>query len=239
MFRSPVLDLSASTIVKPIEDAHFGRIYDQAPERYRYSLNPKSRCVYVTLGDQDDAQRSLREASIIVRFTMNFMCEKGPLVFSFGLHAEEKRKFTPIKFFDVPAGAERQDLASIPFRIKAGCTTETIRTYHSTVETAIAKNPAILITLNRMNWFLTKSEFDDSIIDLTIGLESLIPGKDELRYRFSLYLAFVTEPDPSKRLERFRLFRSLYDTRSRIVHGGDLDKVSEKNEKESAKIGKF
>ena len=112
-------------------------------------------------------------------------------MFSFGLHAEEKRKFTPIKFFDVPAGAERQDLASIPLESRR-VAPETIRTYHSTVETAIAKNPAILITLNRMNWFLTKSEFDDSIIDLTIGLESLIPGKDELRYRFSLYLAFVT-----------------------------------------------
>jgi hypothetical protein len=76
MFRSPVLDLSESTLVKPIEDTHFGRILDQAPERYKYSINPKSKCVYVALGDQDDALKSLREASIIVRFTMNFMCEE-------------------------------------------------------------------------------------------------------------------------------------------------------------------
>ena len=89
MFRSPVLDLSASTIVSPIEDAHFGRIYDQAPERYRYSLNPKSRCVYVTLGDQDDAQKSLREASIIVRFTMNYVRKRTSCVF---LRTTRRRK---------------------------------------------------------------------------------------------------------------------------------------------------
>lgn len=87
-----------------------------------------------------------------------------------------------------------------------------------------------LLSLNRINWFLTKSDFEDSIIDLTIALESLIPGKDELRYRFSLYLAFITESDSTRRIDTFKLFRTLYDTRSRIVHGGEHDAPSQRNE---------
>lgn len=118
MFRSPILDLSQTTQVKPIDDAHFGRIYDTCPERYRYSLKARSKCVYVKLGDADDVERRLREVSVLVRFTMNFVSEKGPLVFSFGLHAEQRRKFNAIEYYDIPAGAERQDLASISYKIK-------------------------------------------------------------------------------------------------------------------------
>ena len=228
LFRS--LELSESTTIKPVEDAHFSRIIHSAPERYQTLLKPKTKCAYVALKDGEEVEKRLRDASILVRFTMNFMCETGPLIFAFGLYAEEIKKFRPLEYFDIPAGAERKDLAAIKYKIRPGSTADTIKKYHSTVEAAVTKHPGAILALNRMNWFLTKDEFEDRIIDLTIGLESLIPGKDELRYRFSLYLAFITEPDPAKRLENFKLFRALYDTRSRIVHGGDHDKQSEKSE---------
>src|SRR5205807_603637 len=109
--RNPVIELSESTCLKIIEEEHFGAIYDEIPDRYRYSIQPKSKCVYVTLADGDDPQKRLREASILVRFTLNFMCEKGPLIFVCGMHAEKRRKLRVLEVFDIPAGTERQDLA--------------------------------------------------------------------------------------------------------------------------------
>lgn len=82
-----------------------------------------------------------------------------------------------------------------------------------------------------MNAFLLKQDFEDRIIDLTIALESLVPGKEELRYRFALYLSFIAERDPARRTDRFALFRDLYDARSRIVHGSGLDARAEKKER--------
>ncbi len=64
----------------------------------------------------------------------------------------------------------------------------------------------------------------DSIIDLTISLESLIEGISELRYRFALYNSWVAEKAPDRRQNAYHLLLKLYDARSRMVHGSSADK---------------
>lgn len=229
-FRSSVLEFTDSIRIKTIDDAHFGSILEQAPDRYRYSINSKTKCVYVNLSEEDDAEKQLREASVLIRFAMNFLGEGGPLIFSFGMHAEKRRKLRILKLFDIPTGTERQDLDKISFKIGQPNTPDEVRKYYGVLQQAAIKKPALLLALNRINWFIAKDNFEDRVIDLTIGLESLIPGKDELRYRFALYLAFITEANPENRTSVFRLFRALYDTRSRIVHGGEMTKDDQKTE---------
>jgi hypothetical protein len=103
---------------------------------------------------------------------------------------------------------------------------------YKAVNKTCAENPTVLFTLERFNSSLLRPEMFDKIVDITISIESLITGKDELRYRFSLHNAFVAASQPQAREEAFSLLQSLYDARSAIVHG-DID--SKDNKKAIAK----
>lgn len=77
------------------------------------------------------------------------------------------------------------------------------------------------IALRRFQLTYNRSNFEDQVIDLTIGLEStlLFGLKDELKYRLSLRGAYLLreEISPEKSVQ---LLRKLYDIRSGIVHEG-------------------
>ena len=70
---------------------------------------------------------------------------------------------------------------------------------------------------------LGRRRYDDTIIDYSIGLESLLLNvRDELRYRFSLRGASVLADPGEDKKQEFEELRDLYDARSAIVHGQDL-----------------
>jgi hypothetical protein len=80
--------------------------------------------------------------------------------------------------------------------------------------------------IERLNLAEVRVDSKDRVLDGVIGLESLLlrDGGDEtyrgeLRFRFALHYSVLTGIK-SKRLERFKLARSLYDFRSSIAHGG-------------------
>jgi hypothetical protein len=64
-----------------------------------------------------------------------------------------------------------------------------------------------------------KDSFEDKLIDLTIALESLLPGGGEFRFRFPYYLSLLVESDAAQRGNAFTQLRILYDARSGLVHG--------------------
>jgi hypothetical protein len=62
----------------------------------------------------------------------------------------------------------------------------------------------------------------DSLVDYTVALEALLlPEKfeGELRFRFSLYGALFLEGTSTDRKQNYRDLKSVYDTRSALVHG--------------------
>jgi hypothetical protein len=105
---------------------------------------------------------------------------------------------------------------------------DAIKTYYSTVEAAHKGRPSVLVTVERFNGVFSKESFEEKVIDLSIALETLIPDKNELKFRFSMYHAFLAEPDNAKRMDVFKLFQTLYDLRSGIVHGSSSDKEHSK-----------
>lgn len=72
---------------------------------------------------------------------------------------------------------------------------------------------------------ITRTRLDDALIDFSIGLESLLTADDrlELRYRFSLRGAEILGEQGKDKRHAFKDFRNLYDLRSSIVHGGNVD----------------
>lgn len=113
------------------------------------------------------------------------------------------------------------------FQLTANATREVLSATYKAVTKTCTEHPAVLFTLERFNSSLIRAETFDKIVDITISMESLITGKDELRYRFSLHNAFVAASDPQAREDAFSLLQSLYDARSAIVHG-DVDSKDNK-----------
>ena len=58
---------------------------------------------------------------------------------------------------------------------------------------------------------------------LWAGVEALFGINSELRFRLSALVAAFLEPRGAQRITRYRVVKSLYDFRSRAVHGGTLD----------------
>jgi len=64
---------------------------------------------------------------------------------------------------------------------------------------------------------------EDGLIDATVALESLFgTGQGEIRFRLSVAIAWLLESDPEARERRRRQVSSIYDDRSKVVHGGHL-----------------
>jgi hypothetical protein len=97
-----------------------------------------------------------------------------------------------------------------------------------------------LLTLNknqlslaarRLNMALLRSSEQDSILDVTIGLETLLVpdgGRGEITHKLAMRLAALTKMHPFetyKPREVFDLCKKLYDYRSAVAHGsGDVEK---------------
>lgn len=92
----------------------------------------------------------------------------------------------------------------------------------------VCARPQVFVTFDKFNSSLTRASWEDKIIDTTISLESLIQGTTELRFRFSLYLSYIVANTPEMRQKAFNLFQDLYDTRSKLVHGGASSSIVQK-----------
>lgn len=84
-----------------------------------------------------------------------------------------------------------------------------------------SKNNSLRISAARMVDSGTRDRDDDAIIDLSIGLESLLTAgiEDELSYRLSLRGSRILSIEGEKRKESFDGLKNLYSIRSKLVHG--------------------
>jgi hypothetical protein len=62
----------------------------------------------------------------------------------------------------------------------------------------------------------------DRVIDAVIALEALLGTDQEITYKLSTRIAGILARDDDERVALFKEMRVYYDTRSKIVHGGDL-----------------
>jgi len=105
------------------------------------------------------------------------------------------------------------------YRIRRGIHQREIQALYGMAISALKRSPEIEITLRRFHSALLKGNSHDKLIDLTISLESLVPGGGEFRFRFPYYLSLLIEKDISERKRVFNDLCNLYDVRSALVHG--------------------
>jgi len=78
------------------------------------------------------------------------------------------------------------------------------------------------LALQRFSLGCSRTESFDSILDFVIALEALLlPSRStDLSYRFRIHGAYFIADTPAERRVVFDTLNSLYELRSRIVHGG-------------------
>ena len=85
---------------------------------------------------------------------------------------------------------------------------------------------SLAVATKRYFYVLNKRDPEDQIIDFCIFLESLLlkgSEKMELTDKLCRRAAFLISPDDEKWYERTRQFKNIYNIRSKIVHGKNID----------------
>ena len=92
----------------------------------------------------------------------------------------------------------------------------------------VTKYKEFFSSLRRLGYAMERDRYGDRLIDLVIAMESLFYASGEsgeLTYRLRLRLSKLLEESAEKRKKIADNMRSIYDIRSRIVHGGK-DKIA-------------
>jgi hypothetical protein len=91
-----------------------------------------------------------------------------------------------------------------------------------------AKNKKMLMAIRYWNLSSCSSNYENTVIQLFIALESLLTtGDQEVTYKLAHRFAWLSTDDPNKRFEIFNKIKKGYDIRSKTVHG---EKLVERNE---------
>ncbi len=219
LFKAPIWYLSPEVSIKVITPEDYGLIYDYIPEEFKPFVSTKCKCVIIEKVDPNTAGKIALSEGSKIAFLLNYFKQSYPVAISFAVQIIKIRKTRVDKFIDLPVIADVRLQRGHDYRIRTGIDGGTISDFYKVISTAHTNYPNILLSLDRFNSALHRSQLLDKIIDISVCLESLIDGTTEIKNRFSLYNSWIAELDENKRLDCFKLLGSLYDARSAVVHG--------------------
>jgi hypothetical protein len=226
--KGPAWYFDEGVYLETIYDEDYGAIQRDGPEEYKSNITINTKCIYISDPSFDNLDSFSKRIAIKLKFVLNNFSTGTPVVLPYAALLGTSGKARILQTADIEAVANLHTLKKQSYRIKPKADRETISTYYKVVSKTCDNNPTLFFTLERFNSCLTRSEIFDRIVDVTISLESLISGTQELRHRFALYNSFIAESEVQPRLDAFDLFVALYDARSGIVHGDVSSKDKEK-----------
>jgi len=213
--------LNGGITVKQISSDHLGMIIG-----FKQSLstivNPKKKCFLVPHDHECIKNGNFADIHIALSFALTFFSKKGAITCDRIFRIEKKKKSRISEEIILSNRILAAQANDMDFKISSTTTPQEIDLIFKSCIKSIESEKHFRITLER---YISASIVDDSsskIIDISICLESLFPGRDEIKYRFSLYNSLISTAEHEKRAEIYELMRLLYDARSAIVHGGEV-----------------
>jgi len=215
--------MNQNVTLMQITKTDYGPLTADLP-RDLYELTDRDTgCFYISLpknwGELSGLARKalVSRWATIIRFSLHrFMDDSsGPVQLTFAVELDEKNNPTLYHLTTVDSSYSP---VSKTFILPPEDARPSINNYFSALFDAAPKL-STLIAYERYNSSLFRFSVEDKLIDCTISAESLIGATTELSYKFSLYLSFVAGNDPLIRQYAFSLLKSMYDARSKLVHG--------------------
>lgn len=227
-FSGPLWSIADGISLNTIYDEDFGPIYSCEREECRAIISPTTKCIYVLNPDEDNPLQFAKHTATKLKFVLNTFSTGVGVVLPYGFITNTARKTKLVETLDLEAITNLHVVLSNSYKIRAKTEKGTISQYYKIVNEACDKHSSLYFTLERFCSSIMRSVPLDRIVDITIALESLISGKEELRYKFSLFNSLIAEGGVDDRLSAFSMLRDLYDARSAIVHGDVESKETKK-----------
>jgi hypothetical protein len=219
LFEIPKWHLAEDVYLSQISDEDFATLHREAEEQYVEWLKARTICINLEDPPSDAREEHARSIAIMLSFVFNAFASESPLIVSKAAYIDKQPASHHSLSVDLQSAPVGAALAKAVYGLRPLANPEPLVSLFKVVRAVFAKNPAILVTLDRFNSSLVRANPYDQIIDITISLESIVESSTEIKFRFSLYNSLVAEPDTMKRRATFEMFETLYDARSAIIHG--------------------
>lgn len=214
--RGPVFNFSDRHYLSHVNETDHGTILRFCPNDYQGPLTSRFRCIYFE-ADDDISDDTIFANGQLLAYTLNFFSGLDALSFPFSVLIREVGRKKTASF---KAGKHNQlpgpSSASQEYRLIEGTAAADLQKVFHLTSLAIAADARVRIMMDRFNSALRRDRLEDKIIDLAVALETMLDETTEISFRLSLYLAFACQQEKEVAYE---LFKTLYDVRSRIVHG--------------------
>ena len=223
LFRGPAWYLADHVRVERIRGEDFAILSKEADQQHAEAVRNSPRAVYVSNIPPNATVHDTAPLCSSLQFLFNTFRENYPAIMSTGFLIAGKRAFHLARTHEYALSGERDSFRKLTYRLRPGTDRSTLSSHFKVILEAQRKNPHTTLAINRFNSALCRSNIFDSVVDLTIALESLIEADTEIRYRFAVCNAICSTPAAEDRHESYNLLKYLYGARSKIVHGTRTD----------------
>ena len=225
---TPTWYLDDKIYISGLSDEDFAAVYRNDTDRVKTLIKNDQKCIYQEI-EASATNEQVLHLDESVRFSLNVFRQKHPVVTSVGLEFTKTRKTKLAEIHDLPSVHDPYSGISSSFALKVGVNKDKISAQFQFIRQVLDRYDNATVGIQRFNSALLRPNLSDRIIDLAISLETLVPGRTELRHKFSIYNAVIGEPNIDSRQDAYNLYKKLYDARSVVVHGRrpeDDDNVS-------------
>jgi hypothetical protein len=213
--RGPVFYFSESHYLAHVNETDHGTILRYCPNDYQGLLTSRFRCIYYeTPGAVTDEE--ITSNGQLLAYTLNCFSSLDALDFPFAVVLTDGGRRQSATFKPTTS----TQLLNLPvaqrYRLVDGTGAGDLQKLFSLTAKALRADGRVMIMMDRFTSALRRQRVEDKIIDQSVALETMLDESTEISFRLSLYLAYACQQD---RQTAYDLFKTLYDARSRIVHG--------------------
>lgn len=227
LFEIPKWHLDDNVFIARIDDQDFATLHRES-EDYRSWLAATAICIHLEDPPDENLDEHVRTKAIGATYVFNAFSASNPAIVSHAAYLSKTPECHFKRSFDLQNAPIGNALACAPFTLRELDTAEPLVSLFKIVVAVTTARPTVLVTLDRYNTSLVRTNIYDQIIDITIALESIVESSTEIKFRFSLYGTLLAEADPTRRRKTFDLLQTLYDARSAIVHGDISSRAAKK-----------
>jgi hypothetical protein len=226
LFQGPTVFLSDNCYIEKITDEEHSAFFRDANSSIKDSLDlNNTKCIKIK--NHSITEDNIRNLRTKITFSLNLFSDDFPIVTSWCGHLNGDKKLKLKKIFEFESLAAFNKIRNNHFRILNSTKRSTIIQFLDIINKAITNNEQAIFTLEKYNSSSLRDDFLDKLLDATICFESMTPGNTELVYRLSQNISFIVGSNPIERLIIFEKMKTLYDVRSKLVHG-DLNETAKK-----------
>lgn len=192
-------------------------------ERNRSSSTDIRGGIFTLTIDPFDFNMSYSALALLISnaaFALNVVASKDPIVFGDTFVTKTTAKTTFVKLHNFNQHLPRPNNE---YKLSPNTNIQDISSVFAATSAAINNDKSLQITISRFNSSVLRTSPYDRLIDMCISLESLADGNSDISFQFALYNAILSESDLNRRLDLFKILKSFYSARSKLVHGNHQD----------------